>query len=192
MPLKELILYSHRISGTVAAPEHWTYNETLPVAFRPPAPHEHEIRSTLLFSTESQTRASKPEVQISKYADCYQISMSAEPNAQIRYTLDSSIPSVFSGKVYQNPFEVPIEADFFIKAIAVLPGMKESEVRVVSVKDTAFSKPRVAEMMAERPEHIVVNRGPQLDFGVDISPYSSKHSSDEDNEFNSPFLTFTR
>ena len=83
------------------------------------------------------------------------------------------------------------EADFLIKAIAVIPGMKESEVRVVSIKDTAFSKPENVEIMAERPEHVVVHRG-QLDFGVEISPYSSKHGSDEDNDYNSPFLTLTR
>ena len=61
--------------------------------------------------------------------------------AIIRYTLDNSIPSVYTGKIYEQPFDLPSEIDFLIKAVAVVPGLKESVIAVASTRDDVFVKP---------------------------------------------------
>lgn len=163
----------------------------LPLAFRPPAPHEHEIRCSSLYITETQTRANKPKISVLKHRDCYQVNIIGEEGAVIRYTVDNSLPSVFSGKVYSQPFFVPIEAECSIKALTVLCGHKESEIAVLAPRDM-FSMPEPVEMKAERPDPGITARAPLL-FDVEISPYSSSRpSSDDENEYSSPYLTFPR
>ena len=127
-----------------------------------------------------------------KSAESYQISMRGEGNPMIRYTIDGSVPSVFSGQVYANPFEVPVEADFLIKAIAIVPGMKESEMAVVNVRDTTFVKPETVGMVATRPVQEVSPVG-SFNLGFEVSPYSSsRQSSDEDNEYKAAFSSLPR
>jgi Fn3 associated len=189
--LKELLLYSFRISGTTTAPSGWNYNDTLPLAFRPPAPQEHEIRATKLFETDKLERTSKPMININKLQSHNHISIAFAAGSVVRYTIDNSLPSDLTGKIYEQPFIVPAEADFVIKAVAFMEGKKESEVVSMSVQGGSLVAPGRIEHVAERPVHIVSSR--QLDLGLEVSPYSSsRHSSDDDNDHFSPFNSFNR
>ena len=193
VPLKELILYSHRISGTSLAPSGWNYQDPLPISFRPPAPQEHEMRSTALFYNDTQQSAPKPIIKVTKLTDAIRVSIFCSlPSASIRYTIDNSMPSALTGKVYDQPFDLPVETDCAVKVVAIAAGYRESELSVASVAETAFPMPAKVEHMAERPAHVVSGKDP-LDLGMDISPYSSSRiSSDEESEYSSPFHTFGR
>lgn len=188
--LKDLILYSFRISGTTSAPFNWNYLENLPSAFHPPFPQELEIRATKLFEAENLERTSKPQIIINKLQNHNHISIISVPGSFVRYTIDSSLPSDMTGLIYQQPFIVPIDSDFIIKAVAFMEGKKESEVVVMSVQNASLAMPGRLEHVAERPAHVVTSRAP-LDLGLFSPNASSRHSSDED-EFTSPFLTFGR
>ena len=192
VPFRDLLLYSFRISGTTSAPSSWNYSETLPTAFRPPAPQEHEIRATKLFETEKLEKTTKPTINLSKLEDHIHISIISCPGSFVRYTIDGSLPSDMTGKIYEQPFLVPAEADFNIKAVAFMEGKKESEVVCSSVQGGSLAAPSKFEHIAERPVHIVSSKSP-LDLGLEISPYnSSRYSSDDDNDYASPFASFGR
>ena len=131
-------------------------------------------------------------ISISKLQDHNHISMISCPGAIVRYTIDGSLPSDLTGKVYSEPFIVPAEADFIIKAVAYIEGKKESEVACTSVQGGSLAAPGRFEHTAERPVHVINSRQP-LDLGLDISPYSSsRYSSDDDNDYASPFASFGR
>ncbi|CAG9313945.1 unnamed protein product [Blepharisma stoltei] len=191
IPVKELLLYAHRISGTVSAPTNWNNREPQPVAFRVPVPEEHEIRASTLFYTDNKERTQKPIIRITTLQECYLVTIScSQPNAVIRYTLDNSLPSVLTGKKYDAPFDVSIDADFCVKAVAVIPGLRESEIASSSVQDTLFQIPTRTDI-AERPVHTVITTE-KLNLGMDLSPFSSsRQSSDDENDYSSMF-SFTR
>lgn len=131
-------------------------------------------------------------INISKLQNHNHISISSCAGAIVRYTIDGSLPSDLTGKIYDQPFIVPAEADFMIKAVAYVDGKKESEVACTSVQGGSLAAPGRFEHVAERPVHIVNSRQP-LELGLDISPYSSsRHSSDDDNDYASPFTSFGR
>lgn len=192
VPLRELLLYSFRISGTTSAPFNWNYTEPLPSSFRPPAPQEHEIRATKLFETEKLEKTVKPTINLSKLEDHIHISILSCPGSFVRYTIDGSLPSDLTGRIYQQPFLVPADAEFIIKAVAFMEGKKESDVVCTSVQGGGLALPSKIEHIAERSVHITTSKNP-LDLGLEISPYnSSRYSSDDDNEYASPFTSFGR
>lgn len=185
--IKQLILYSHRISGTVAAPSGWDYKAQLPLAFRPPAPQEHEMRLTTLFYDDRRERVPKPVIMVDPLSDFHRVSITcSRPDAIIRYTLDMSLPSALTGKLYERPFDVPSETDFIVRAVAIIPGMQDSEMVEKSVRDTTFVMPAPIEHVAERPVHMIASTSP-LDLALDMSP--PRASSDEECDFNSPYIT---
>ena len=160
----------------------------MPLAFRPPAPQEHEIRATKLFETDNLERTPKPVININKLQNHNHVSIAFCHGSIVRYTIDGSLPSDLTGKVYDQPFIVPAEADFIIKAVAFMDGKKESEVASSSVQEGSLALPGRIEHVAERPDHIVSNSGQPLSLGLEISPYSSsRYSSDDDNEYIPPF-----
>jgi len=185
--IKQLILYSHRISGTVAAPSGWNYTSQLPLAFRPPAPQEHEMRLTTLFYDDKRERVPKPVINVDPLNDFHRVSITcSRTDAIIRYTLDMSLPSALTGKLYERPFDVPSETDFIVRAVAIIPGMQDSELVEKSVRDIAFVMPAPVDHVAERPVHMIASTSP-LDLALDLSP--PRASSDEEWDFNSPYIT---
>lgn len=100
------------------------------------------------------------------------------------------MPSSLTGKLYVEGFQVPIDTDFVVKAVTIIPGFRESEIASTSVADTLFQMPARTDI-AERPVHTVTAKG-ALDLNMELSPNSSSRvSSDDENDYSSMF-SFTR
>jgi hypothetical protein len=163
--------------------------DPLPVAFVPPFPQDQDIKATKLYEADHVERTAKPIITINKLKDHHQIIISSVPGSYIRYTLDGSLPSDMTGVFYTEPFILPQDADCTIKAVAFMEWKRESEISALCLQNASLAPPLRLEHVAERPAHIVTNRG-QLDLGL-FSPGASSRMSDDD-EFTSPFLSFGR
>jgi hypothetical protein len=106
----------------------------------------------------------------------------------IKYTLDNSLPSELTGRLYEGPFELEADAEFIVKAVAFKRSMRESEVVVYQQRDENFKMPAPVEAQIERPRHLVSPSG-VLDLNLGVSPQSSMYSSD-DEDFSSPYFSF--
>lgn len=180
--LSEIVAFAQRLSTAASAPQHWEEAQQLPLAFHWPLPTA-EISASLLFPSEAKDRLPKPEIRVQPLGEDYvEVVMTcAQPDAQIRFTLDESIPTESIGEVAKGAIQFDKEAEFVVKAVALKTGFLESEVAVFTLR----MQPPAPVNVMERVQHAAPEGS--LDLGFGGTPPSSSRYSDED-DYKSPSL----
>ncbi|MGI6670040.1 MAG: lamin tail domain-containing protein [Christensenellales bacterium] len=88
--------------------------------------------------------AARPEMSMpgGLYQQDFVLTLTAQEGAQVRYTLDGSIPTLTTGHAYQGP--IPVNSTCVVRARAFLPGLQPSEpVTATYVMKTYYTMPVV-------------------------------------------------